>query len=119
MALEIGAGITIGGGITLQIESGGGGGAANVFTVGDGKTVSISTFSGAADHLEIVTIGQQTILQNPWTSTALSGGTGGSGTVTLDLYNGEIDNGNGTYTYDWYIFGSPGPYSWNSATITV
>ncbi len=72
-----------------------------------------------ANDTVTLTIGQQTILQNSWTSVALSGGAGGSGTVTLDLYNGETDNGNGTYTYDWYIFGSPGSYSWNSATITV
>lgn len=89
--------------------------ASNIFNVGDSKTISITTSSGAADTLTVVTSGQQNALTS-WSSAALSR-TGGSATVTFDMLNDASDNGDGTWTYSIYITNYPGAYSWTGMTL--
>jgi hypothetical protein len=119
MAINIGSGITIGGGISLDAPGGGGGG--DVFTVG-GNTVSITTSYGAAPRIEIVTNGAQSALAS-WTTTADLTRSGGSATIAYDIeYNSPVDNGNGTWTYSFYIQESgtyvyPGDFSWDTMTL--
>lgn len=117
MALEIGAGITIGGGITLQIEGGGGGGANN-FTIGDGKTFSVVTLTGAAGTLYVTTISEQAVLAT-WAqgASATLSKPGTSVTVVCDMYDGMTPGGDGTYSYKFYLTSGSYPgddYDWTS-----
>lgn len=118
MALEIGAGITIGGGISLVVESGGSG--ATTYTVGDGTTILLDTNTGAQERLTITTNGQQAALAS-WTTTATLTRTGGSGTVTFDSVYSITDNGNGTWTYSFYLSPTnyPGDYLWDTLTLAA
>ena len=121
MALEIGAGITLGGGISLVVESGGGGNP-NLFTVGDGNTVSITTAVGASGRVTIVTNGEQAVLSSSsWTAgqTATLTGTGGPEVITFDYMNNQNDNGNGTWTYEIAIYENPPSQTWDSIELTA
>lgn len=102
-------------------SGGGGGGGATTFTVGDGKTVMIDTSTGASERIIITTIGQQSALAS-WTTTATLTRTGGSGTVAYDSeMDTPIDNGNGTWTYSFYVSPTnyPGDYSWDSMELAA
>jgi hypothetical protein len=109
MAFEIGAGITLGGGITLTIPAGGGGGGVNNFTLGDGKTFSITTLTGAAETLYVNTITEQAVLST-WASgaSATLSKPGTSVTVVCDIFDGVTPVGDGTFSYKFYI--TPGSY---------
>lgn len=119
--LSAGEGVTLYGTLITDLtEAGsGGGGAGDVFTVGDGKTVLINTSTGAAERMDILVIGTHSIL-DAW-STATLTRSGGSGEVTFDSLNDYIDNGDGTYTYSFYVSPTnyPGDYSWDSVTFTA
>ena len=115
MTISIGSGIKIGSLISVAHETPPAVTGNNSFVVGDGKTLSITTYTGAAESLIVTTNSLQPALAL-WSSTATLSGTSGSGSLTYDTAIGINDNGDGTYSYRFYVnpTGYPGDHSWNS-----
>lgn len=115
MALEIGAGITLGGGISLTVESGGGGGGATTYTNssttflgnGDGPPWVTSSLYNGGTSFKITTASSPssefvTAINALTTGSVLTIVDASSGTITVTLTSGFdgtfTTSGNENYT---------------------